>query len=253
MFIVGYIGASAQYDTTKVAPPRISLITCHAGSIMYELCGHTAIRIQHNGQDWAVNYGLFEFQTKNFALKFLKGETDYRVGAYPFDIFMQHYTSENRRVVEQELNLTPEQSWRLLQLLDINLLPENCVYRYNYVKNNCATKPINLIEQVVNDTITFSEPDIEGAESWTYRDEMRHFHKNYDWYQLGIDMALGSGIDYKLPTREKMFAPEALESMMRNATITDSLGNKIPIVKNIPKWNIFAALFQQGFWKHYHG
>lgn len=230
MFIVGCIGASAQYDTTKVAPPRISLITCHAGSIMYELCGHTAIRIQHNGQDWAVNYGLFEFQTKNFALKFLKGETDYRVGAYPFDIFMQHYTSENRRVVEQELNLTPEQSWRLLQLLDINLLPENCVYRYNYVKNNCATKPINLIEQVVNDTITFSEPDIEGAESWTYRDEMRHFHKNYEWYQLGIDMALGSGIDYTLSTREKMFAPEALESMMRGASIHNSSGYRISLV-----------------------
>lgn len=220
---------SAQNDSIQT--PRISLITCHAGSVMYELCGHTAIRVQLNGEDIAVNYGLFEFQTKNFALKFLKGETDYRVGAYPFDIFKQHYLSENRRIVEQELNLTPQQALNLVTLLQINLLPENCVYRYNYVKNNCATKPINLIEQVVNDTISFNEPTFEEAESWTYRDEMRHFHKNYDWYQLGIDMALGSGIDYKLPTREKMFAPEALESMMRNATITDSLGNRIPIVK----------------------
>lgn len=220
---------SAQNDSIQT--PRISLITCHAGSVMYELCGHTAIRVQINGEDIAVNYGLFEFQTKNFALKFLKGETDYRVGAYPFDIFKQHYLSENRRIVEQELNLTPQQALDLVTLLQINLLPENCVYRYNYVKNNCATKPINLIEQVVNDTITFNEPNIEKAESWTYRDEMRHFHKNYDWYQLGIDMALGSGIDYKLPTREKMFAPEALESMMRGATITDSLGNRIPIIK----------------------
>ena len=60
---------------------------------------------------------------------------------------------------------------------------------------------------------------------------MCHFHNNYPWYQLGIDLVLGSGIDYKLSTREKQFAPEALESMMRGATITDSLGNKIPIVK----------------------
>ena len=142
-------GATAQVDTIKPQPPRISLITCHAGSVMYELCGHSAIRIQLDGQDWVVNYGLFEFQSKNFALKFLKGETDYRVGAYPFDIFMQHYLSENRRVVEQQLNLTPSQSWELLRLLEENLRPENCVYRYNYVKNNCATKPINLIEKVV--------------------------------------------------------------------------------------------------------
>lgn len=232
-FVIGLVLCcticSAQNDS--IQPPRISLITCHAGSVMYELCGHTAIRVQINGEDIAVNYGLFEFQTKNFALKFLKGETDYRVGAYPFNHFLVHYTNENRKIVEQELNLTPQQAWNLVTLLQINLLPENCVYRYNYVKNNCATKPINLIEQVVNDTITFKEPNIEGAENWTYRDEMRHFHQNYDWYQFGIDLALGSGIDYTLPTREKMFAPEALESMMRGATITDSLGNKIPIVK----------------------
>lgn len=223
-------GATAQVDTIKPQAPRISLITCHAGSVMYELCGHSAIRIQLDGQDWVVNYGLFEFQSKNFALKFLKGETDYRVGAYPFDIFMQHYLSENRRVVEQQLNLTPSQSWELLRLLEENLRPENCVYRYNYVKNNCATKPINLIEKVVNDTIAFSQPDIKGAESWTFRDEMRHFHSNYAWYQFGIDLALGPGIDYTLPTREKMFAPMALESMIREATITDSLGNKKPII-----------------------
>lgn len=230
LFLFCGFGANAQIDTIKSQPPRISLITCHAGSVMYELCGHSAIRIQLDGQDWAVNYGLFEFQSENFALKFLKGETDYRVGAYPFNKFMQHYLSENRRVVEQQLNLTPSQSWELLRLLEENLRPENCIYRYNYVKNNCATKPINLIEKVVNDTIAFSQPDITGAESWTYRDEMRYFHNNYAWYQFGIDMALGPGIDYTLPTREKMFAPIALESMMRGATITDSLGNKKPII-----------------------
>lgn len=224
------VSAWGQPDSTHQKAPRMSLITCHAGSVMYELCGHAAIRVQHNGEDWAVNYGLFEFQADNFAINFLKGETDYRVGAYPFNQFLIHYLQENRRIVEHELNLTDAQSWELLRLLEENLRPENCVYRYNYVKNNCATKPIVLIEKVVNDTITFSEPDIEGAENWTYRDEMREFHKNYDWYQLGIDMALGSGIDYKLATREKMFAPMALVSMMRGATITDSLGNKIPLV-----------------------
>ena len=228
--VLGCVASWAQHDSINAPTPRISLITCHAGSVMYELCGHTAIRVQIDNQDMAVNYGLFEFQAENFALKFLKGETDYRVGAYPFNLFLEHYLKENRRIVEQELNLTPQQAWRFVELLNINLLPENCVYRYNYVKNNCATKPIVLFEQVVNDTISFNEPNIEGAENWTYRDEMRHFHHNYLWYQLGIDLALGSGIDYTLPTREKMFAPEALESMMRGATITDSVGNKIPVV-----------------------
>ncbi len=226
------VTCSAQNDTTKLEEPRVSLITCHAGSVMYELCGHTAIRVQMNGKDMAINYGLFEFQSENFALKFLKGETDYRVGAYPFDIFMRHYLAENRRVVEQELNLTHGQKLELINLLNENLLPENCVYRYNYVKNNCATKPIDLIEKVLKDSIKFSYVDLEGADQWSYRDEMRYFHQNYPWYQFGIDLALGSGIDYKLSEREKMFAPEALESLMRSAMITDSTGNNVRLVKN---------------------
>lgn len=224
------VSLHAQIDTTKTQAPRISLITCHAGSVMYELCGHSAIRIQDGINDIAVNYGLFEFQAENFVLKFLKGETDYRVGAYPFDVFMHHYLKENRQVIEQHLNLTPQQAQKVIFLLYENLRPENAIYRYNYVKNNCATKPIDIIEKAINDTICFSDPKIDGAKNWTYRDEMRYFHKNYLWYQFGIDLALGSGVDYHLSTREKMFAPEALESMMRGATITDSLGNKIPLV-----------------------
>ncbi|MEE0975971.1 MAG: DUF4105 domain-containing protein [Muribaculaceae bacterium] len=229
--VLSAIGAVAQEPAVSDSVPRVSLVTCHAGSVMYELCGHTAIRVQVGNEDLAVNYGLFEFQTENFAIKFLKGETDYRVGAYPFSYFLRNYVREDRRVVEQELNLTPEQAWRLVDLLIVNMRPENCVYRYNYVKNNCATKPVDVIEMAVGDSIKFSQPDFEGAENWTFRREMRHFHKNYDWYQLGIDFALGEGIDYVLPVREKMFAPESLESMMRGATVADSLGNAMPIVK----------------------
>lgn len=228
--ILGVVTMWAQPDTLPAPTPRVSLVTCHAGSVMYELCGHTAIRIQLGNEDIAVNYGLFEFQTDNFALKFVKGETDYRVGAYPFDIFMQHYLGENRRVVEQQLNLSPEQAKRIVALLFENLQPENCVYRYNYVKNNCATKPIDIIEKGVGGIINFNEPQMADAREWTYRDEMRHFHKNYAWYQFGIDLALGNGVDYTLDTREKMFAPVALESMMRGATVTDVNGNTKPIV-----------------------
>lgn len=210
--------------------PRISLITCHAGADVYELCGHTALRIQYNGNDDVVNYGLFDFDSPNFVYRFVKGETDYHVGAYPFKYFIREYQRNNRRVVEQQLNITPEQAWEIIKLLSINLRPENRVYRYNYVKNNCATLPIGIIEKAVGDSITFSTPTIPGSEEWSFRDEMRHFHRNYPWYQFGIDLALGVGLDYRLPLREKMFAPEALEQMMYGATITDSIGNEIPIV-----------------------
>lgn len=210
--------------------PRISLITCHAGKDVYELCGHTALRIQYNGSDDVVNYGLFDFDSPNFVYRFVKGETDYHVGAYPFSYFMRDYCRDNRRVVEQQLNITPLQAWKIVELLSINLRPENRVYRYNYVKNNCATLPVGIIEKALGDTIVFSSPTILDSEKWTFRDEMRHFHRNYPWYQFGIDLALGVGLDYELSLREKIFAPEVLEQMMQDATIIDSTGNSVPIV-----------------------
>lgn len=225
------ISANAT-DSTATSIPRISIITCHAGKQVYELCGHTAIRVQLGESiDRVINYGMFDFDTPNFVYRFVSGQTDYFVADMPFIYFTENYQRENRQIVEQELNLTPQQARKLIYLLAINLRPENRYYRYNYVKNNCATLPINVIEKAIGQPILFGEPQIDGAQEWTFRQEMRHFHKNYPWYQFGIDLALGSGIDYKLSTREKGFAPEALQQMLSIATITDSTGNTIPLVK----------------------
>lgn len=216
--------------SAELPTPRVSLITCHAGSDIYELCGHSALRLQVNGDDIAVNYGVFDFNAPNFVYRFVKGETDYMVGTYPFNHFLYSYVRDGRRVVEHELNLTPQQAWRVVELIQENLRPENRVYRYNYVKDNCATRPIAIIEKAIGDTIRFSQSHTPGSEHWSFRDEMRHFHKNYPWYQFGIDLCLGSGVDYPISTREKGFAPEMLEQILELSSIPDTTGTEIPLI-----------------------
>lgn len=239
LFFVSFLSTSfssiaqAKGDTI----PQVSFITCYAGSDVYELCGHSALRIKYLGNDIAVNYGLFDFDSPNFVYRFVKGETDYQVGAYPFYRFLSQYTRDNRRIVEQKLNLTPTQALKLVELININLLPQNRVYRYNYVKDNCATRPIAMIERAIGDTVTFYPTTTTNTYGWTFRDEMRHFHKNYPWYQFGIDLALGTGIDYIISEREKGFAPELLEQLLQTATITDSIGNAIPLITSTETLN----------------
>ncbi|MDE7442578.1 MAG: DUF4105 domain-containing protein [Muribaculaceae bacterium] len=222
---------------------RVSFLTCGPGANVYELCGHAAIRISNgnNGvDDYVVNYGLFDFDSPNFLYRFVTGQTDYKVGAQPTNYFLQSYYRHGRSVNEYELNLTETQKQELERLLWINLQPENSSYRYNYVKDNCATRPLEIIERAIGDSITFDyEPS--STAGWSFRDEMKWYHRNYPWYQLGIDMALGSGIDYKLTTREKAFAPLMLDSLLLHATIPDSLGLSQPLVKRfnvlIPEMN----------------
>jgi hypothetical protein len=218
-------GASAEAPNSAVTSGvRISFIVCTPGSEVYELEGHAALRVvMPGGRDMAVNYGVFDFNSPNFIYRFVKGETDYMVVAYPFSIFLDSYRATGRGVIEYPLNLTAEESEKLLELLQINLLPENQVYRYNYVKDNCATRPLALVEKAIGDTLTYTSPDYTAG--WSFRDAMTYYHRNYPWYQFGIDLALGSGIDYAVSEHEKVFAPYLLVSMLPGATFTDAEGH----------------------------
>lgn len=53
----------------------------------------------------------------------------------------------------------------------------------------------------------------------TFRQEMRYFHRNYPWYQFGIDLALGLGLDAPLAKDEDTFAPTVLADKIADAKI----------------------------------
>lgn len=199
---------------------RLSLLTCMPGPEIYALCGHSALRVRTATGDSIWNYGLFSFDQPNFVYRFVKGETDYMVGAYPTDWFLPEYRERGSRIYEQELLLSPEEKRQLLALLKKDLRPENRVYRYNYIKDNCATRIRNHVETVAG-PIRYTDTLHYG----TYRDEMRAHHANYPWYQFGIDLALGSGLDGELTSRDEMFSPD--EMMRRFATAHRADGRPI--------------------------
>ena len=165
-----------------------------------------------DGRDLAVNYGIFDFDSPNFIYRFVKGETDYMVAAYPFSIFLESYVRDGREVVEYPIALDAGETSALLELLSRNLMPDKRVYRYNYVKDNCSTRLFGLVEDAVGDTVAMQAPGY--TDGWSFRDAMRHYHRNYPWYQFGIDLALGSGIDYPISEHEKAFAPHLLLSLI---------------------------------------
>lgn len=162
------------------------------------------------GFDFVWNYGVFDFAQPNFIYRFVKGETDYMLLPFDTRMFLEEYRRQGRHVVEQDLNLSQAEARRLLEYLQMKSLPENRTYRYNYVKDNCATRIIDDIDKAVGDPVVYPDSVTYG----TFRNEMRAYHSGYPWYQFGIDLALGSGIDYPLAGREEMFVPI---EMMRKA------------------------------------
>lgn len=228
---------SQSYDATDStvvdSTLTVSLLTASPGDDIYELEGHAALRFKSSSADMTVNWGLFDFDSPNFIYRFVKGETDYMAGAMPTEYFLRQYRSEGRRIKEQTFNLTPQEAARALELVSINLQPKNRTYRYNYVKDNCSTRCIDVIERAIGDSILLGPAPGKMSGQVSFRDVMEYHHRNYPWYQLGIDLALGSGIDHTITNRQKAFAPTMLERQVEEALRPDgtplTLGTSILI------------------------
>ena len=205
----------------KASAPDVYFVNIYPGPSIYELEGHSALIVDYGGgRTMAYNYGVFDFDSPNFVYRFVKGETDYVLAAYPSEYFFPGYMKQGRRIVAHRMTLDSLQTTELIQNLNTNALPQNRTYRYNYVKDNCATRPLQMVENVLADSIELAPAQFEAQSllTPTFRNVMRRYHANYPWYQFGIDLALGSGIDYPISRREIAFAPAELDGMLANAT-----------------------------------
>ena len=206
---------------------RISLLTCAPGEELYARYGHTAIRIcdPDKALDMVFNYGIFNFNTDHFYWKFVKGETWYELGASSYRWFMYEYTATGRPVYEQALNLTPEQREALWQALVINYQPKNRQYLYNFVFDNCATRPYVLISKVLGDTL---RSDYTGYTGTTYRAFIRHYTGGLSWENAGINLLFGPRADQAMTSDERLFLPEELMYYLAQAKMKDGT----PLIRN---------------------
>lgn len=197
----------------------VSLITCSPGNEVYEKFGHTAIRIRDdkNKIDVVFNYGVFSFETSGFYYKFIKGETDYQLGVYATGNFLASYAQRNSMVWEQQLNLVDSEKIRLIDNLLANYQPDKRVYRYNYVFDNCSTRPRDKILGSVNGYTSFNE----DTENKTYRSWIGSYVGTDSWLKFGIDVILGGDADQLASFRESMFLPETLMNALQSAEIHD--------------------------------
>ncbi len=212
---------------------QISLFTCSPGTEIYELFGHSGIRVtdKERGIDIVFNYGLFDFNQDDFVYRFVRGKTDYEVGMCPTEAFLAEYIIRGSGVKESVFNLTQEEKEKILLYLMDNIQPENKTYRYNFIFNNCATKLRDVIDQNVTGEKTF--PDITGTLS--FRDAVKLYTTTSPWSQFGFDLCLGRGMDREATAYEKMFLPEILGATINQTTVkkddtTVNLVSKINVV-----------------------
>lgn len=205
---------------------KISILTCGSGEELHSIFGHTAIRVQDHtrGVDAVYNFGMFDFDTPNFYLKFVKGDLEYHVGKGSFEGFMYSYRMENRSVYEQQLNLSPVQKQQLVDDLEKMLYSDERFYIYKFIDKNCTTM---VVDQINNQ---LEKPSIEkvGNTTESYRHVLNPFMDNLFYQKLGINIMFGYRTD---KAAKQLFLPiELLKSLEVTQTNNGHIAQKTAIL-----------------------
>ena len=209
----------------------VYLLTCGTGKETYSIYGHSAIRIviQNTRIDRVYNWGVFDFETSNFAWKFAKGRLDYMLAEESMKGFLQAYYFEKRYVQCQQLNITQGETAKLVSLISENLKPENINYRYDFFYDDCSTRIRDIFEKSIGARLLY--PPETGGKSPTFRMMVGKYQEHFPWLNFGIDLLMGVTSDKEASFRDRMFLPVDLQKEMSEAVVNRD-GKMIPLLQN---------------------
>ncbi len=209
----------------------ISFITCGSGDELYSTFGHSAVRVHdpENGMDLVFNYGTFDFGDPEFYSKFVRGKLNYFLSVAHFEDFLEDYMWENRSVYEQVLNLSTDDRNKVFEYLKENYKEENRFYLYDFFFDNCSTRELDILEDVLN-TRLILPPYARNITDSSFRQLTDPYLINMPWSDFGIDLGLGSPTDHKATFVEYAYLPDKLRDLISVARIQHG-DTMAPLVK----------------------
>jgi Domain of unknown function (DUF4105) len=222
--VVQSLAARENSPQTELELPQlssaavISLITYSPGTELYTAFGHSCIRIEDDvlGFDRLYNFGTFDFETPHFYWKFARGDLLYDLAVGPSMAEINDRGQLRQGVTALVLNLNPEQKQALFQALEINLLPQNRAYLYDFILDNCSTRVRDVFERIIGKPIEAPlRPNI------TFRQMLDPYLDRLPWTQFGLNLLLGSPTDRAVTGREACFLPADLERAVSAVRLAD--------------------------------
>jgi hypothetical protein len=259
---------------------RVFLMTFSPGSIIYERFGHNAICIHDpnpsaeldaertaldvrsgpfpqappfNTTDRAHHYGMFDFQQESFIFRFIMGRMEYSTVSDWADLTALSYAGEGRSVLLQELDLTPAQKLQVKAFLEWNERPENRMYRYDYYRDNCATRVRDVIDLATGGQLKLQLQAIHTDA--TFRSHTRRLTSGLDpldvfWF-TAFTYVLGHPVDQPLTAWDECFLPDKLSEYVRTVRLEDGrplvLGEQVFSSANTPPMPAQAPTRRVGY------
>jgi hypothetical protein len=232
LLLLAIAPAHASVANAPGANLEVSLVTYGPGDIYWERFGHDAIELRDSVSGEAVNfnYGVFDFNEKNFFLNFARGRMHYLIDAESTGAEESWYVDVGRSITRQRLALTPEQAGALRDFLFWNLRPENAGYNYDYYVDNCTTRVRDALDKALGGIIRARLAAQPGGMS--YRQQTDRLMSAQPWLMLLIDLGLGPYADQPMNAWSESFLPYELQANLRGIRVPDGHGGTQPLVRN---------------------
>lgn len=217
----------------------VYLMTMGQGDLVFEKFGHTAIWIHDSVRqtDVAYNWGLFDFNESDFIARLARGQMRYSMGGFEMRSMLQSYIDTNRSVWAQELNLSPQQRLTVKSVAEINALPQNRYYTYDYYRNNCSTLPRDLLNEVLGGGIKAATDRTLTNNS--FRSHTLRLLDGEAAAYTGAHFALGHPADPSITEWQEMFLPLKLQEHVRKVRVVGRSGATEPLV--VKEFQLAAA------------
>lgn len=217
---------TATHAQMLTSDSKISVLTCGTGQELHSVYGHTAIRVQDGnlGIDTVFNYGMFDFATPNFYLKFVKGDLQYFVATNSFEDFLYTYQYYNRAIYEQVLRLNQNQKQDLFDQLTASLAFDQRFYTYRFIDKNCTTMVMDKLNEVYQTQLIVKKKNLDED----YRSVVNSYLEHSFYEKLGINILFGYRTDQKA---EKLFLPlELLYSLKVTKYGSKNISEKVEVL-----------------------
>jgi hypothetical protein len=207
------------------------LVTIGRGDGVDARFGHTVVRVvdKARGTDTSDNWGIFDYNDPNFALKFYIGGEGlrYMLGVSSTGELIRYYRDyEHRKYVQQRLTLTPAQKTALMARFRENAKPENVGFTYIHFFDNCATRVRDHLDAVLGGAVKQRFGAAPGNAH--FRHYIRSSADGLWWAYLGLDMLSNSMLDRPVSKWEEMFLPVNLQRHLSQMPAVDDGGRPIP-------------------------
>jgi len=222
----------AALPQTLSPKAEISVVTMWPGPEIYIAFGHTAFRVQDPEQnlDLSFNYGMFTLQDPFFVPKFVYGELDYILGVYGFGRELKAEKDASTRIWhEQVLNLNIDEKQALYNFLVWNAQPENRVYRYDFILDNCSTRIPLALNKILGSRVSW-EAGPKREKPLSFRHMIDQYVAGRPYAQFAFYLVLGRASDKITSLEESLFLPQYLMDSLEVSKISHE-GKEEALVK----------------------